>query len=293
MSTFSSSPNADFVFSSLTQEKSTLEEARDGSNTTISESEQDLEKYLTTVKSFDNYILGKINEINSKKAQIVNILTSNFNAVNAGLSTGCLLSTSANDTNDFIVVSGTDQLINYGPASQYQGIRAQVRQDVFYVSEYPAVETYNLVGEDPEVQYDNAGNESSLAQNTRITSSNIGLGYMNMIFNSTNDPNDYSANSTLIGYYYPIAATQTNCNPLRIQVLNLETEIFNIRAEISSILSSVNSLKYKKHDFKKEIWYQKKGNEQSQFSTKIQEIDNAINTMTNYSQVIIDYEAAN
>ncbi len=288
MNTFSSSPNADYVFSSLTENKNNLIEARDGSNTAISESEDELEKYLTTVEALDNYILTKINEINAKKTQIVSILTSNYNAINAGLSTGCLLSNSANNTNDFIVVAGTDQLINYGTSNQYQGIRAQVRQDVFYCSEYPFVETYNLTVDDPEIQYDGAGGSVTLAQNTRITSQNVGLGTMNMIFNSTNDPGGFSANSTLIGYYYPIDQNQTNCNPLRIQVLNLETEIFNIRAEISSMLSSVGSLKLKKHEIKKEIWFQKKGDE---FSAKIQEIDNALNTMNTYSQIIIDYEA--
>lgn len=141
--------------------------------------------YLSPCAGYDNLILDKIDQINTKKQQIVTLLTDNYNKLvtNCGIATkdpgvpgissgsfvpasaikgdACLIANSIISIASTAVVSGTLTTFNYncqdfaGPGPGFgtttqcdTGVRGEVRRETLYAFTYPYLENMTISVDD-------------------------------------------------------------------------------------------------------------------------------------------------
>ena len=215
----------------LTQEQEVNQEYAEQ----LSNEQDTLFNYLIPVKAYDEFLLPKINQINSKKQQIVTLLAAAYN----GGTSSCTFSNS--NVTSSIARPGTSVDFTYNTV--LTGKRAEIREDVLGVFQYPDIENYNLSA---------ANDYFNNTEYTRITSLNIGLGETLYHYYDGNDAQGLSAGSTLLGYYYTITNTTGSCSTTKDSVNTLESEILTLRNQINDFITAngnaLNSLRKIKNE---------------------------------------------
>lgn len=215
----------------LTQEQGVNQEYAEQ----LSNEQDTLTTYLIPVKAYDDYLLNKINQINSKKQEIVNLLDAVYN----GGTSSCTFANT--NVTSAIAVPGTSSPFTYNIVQT--GRRAEIREDVLAAFQYPDIENYNLSA---------ANDYFSNTAYTRVTSLNLGLGETLYHYYDGSDAQGLSAGSTLLGYYYTITNTTGSCNTTKLSVNQLESEIVGIRLDINNFITAngnaLNSLRKIKNE---------------------------------------------
>lgn len=280
---FTNTPEPRFVYQDLVGIRSDLQDIIFISNENIGISVTIVDAYKFSPEALDELLLTKIDAINTKKQQIVTILTNNYTNYAAGISGACGIGTTTTDiTNNSdimkVVVAGTAATFSYtrlGIGST--GARAEVREDTLYSWTYPAVENVNT-----SVTFYQEG-ETYL----QITSGSLGIGKTDVLVSDVQDKPNVHESSTLIGYYYPITGSSPSCTAIGASITTLIGDIVSIRSDITSMLTDINSLKNLKVEKQLQFWYENLSLQDS--INRLSEIENSISAMENNQQTIIDY----
>lgn len=271
--TYPDSSRISSIYRSISLEKNDLSNSLSYIGESVGFSTANANTYQIPVAALDKVILGKIDLINTKKQEVVDLLTSNFNSGTCGIGSSAVDVVS----NIVIVGSASTFLYDCNPTCSI-GVSAVVRKDVLYAWNYPALENYDVTSGVP--QEDGTYSE--------VTTSNIGFGKTSVFFNDQSDPVGIMTTSELIGYYYPIVETGGSCTTLINQVTALENEIVSIRSEINSIISSINILKDKKTEEQLTAYYEYQSQEDS--VNKVSELSTVLDVLDTYKTEILDYE---
>lgn len=279
--TFENSPKSLFVYNQLSNEKAQLQDVIVNTTASIGAASTIVEDYKIPPASLDQIALQKIVSINSKKQQIVTIVTNNYNQYAAGISS-CGIGTTTSAISGpalNVVIAGTATTFsfNVGSASSV-GVRAEVREDELYSWTFPAVESAN-----PNVIFYDDG-----AYYQKINSGNLGIGKTTVISSDVSDVVGIHSTSNLIGYYYPIVSSIPSCVSLASSVTNLINEIVTIRSDITNLMSQINTLKNRKTEKQLEVWYETSSLNDT--NNRLSDIQSSINAMETNEQIISAYE---
>lgn len=276
---FENSPKSLFVYNDLLDQKDNINSAIDSCNENIGAATTVVNNYKVPPSALDQLALQKLSLINTKKQQIVNLLTNNYTSYSSGVGTCGIGTTITNFPSEStnIVVAGTATTFSFtrlGIGSV--GTKAEVREDILSAWTFPALENIDVSNPD----YTNGVNYA------QVVSGNLGIGQTDVLFTDTNDPESIHANAGLIGYYYPIIS---GCSTITSAVTTLTNDIISLRNDINNLIVQINPIKDRKTEAQLNLWYENLS--LSDYNTQLVGIQNAINAMENNSQTIIDYEA--
>ncbi len=271
--TYPDSSKIKSIYTSLTLEKNDLNDSLVYANESVGIASSNINVYQIPPAALDKVVLQKIDLINSKKQQIVTLLTNNFNSRGCGIgsATGSIVS------NVVVVGSAATFYYDCSPLCSI-GVSARVTQDVLYAWNYPALETYN----------NNVPIPQENGVRTKVTLSNLGIGKTSLFYNDQNDPLGIMSTSTFIGYYYPITGVGASCTQIINQVTDLENEIIGIRSDINQLLPSINILKDRKTEEQLTAFYENRSVTDTQ--QRVSGISSALSVLDQYKTDIINYE---
>jgi hypothetical protein len=279
---FTNSPKSQFVYNDLSDEQSRLQKAVQSNYTNTGVTSTSVGNYKVPSAALDQLALQKLVVINSKKLEISTITTNNFNTYSSSCgSSGCGIGTSTSFSSS-VIVGASKTTVGYdcGVTTYYAG-KAEVRQDILCAWNFPVLETVNSSAEfytDGETY-------------TQVTSGNLGIGKTSVLCSDTSDLSGLQPTATLIGYYYPIdpSASGPGCAGAISSVTSITNEIITLRSEINSLTTDINTIKDEKTTYQIDLWYENKAT--NDFNNRSTNLGNATSTMTQYQQVIADYEA--
>ena len=211
----------------------------------------------------DNLILYNIDQINTKKQQIVQICT---DAACIGVANTCGIGSTAESVT--LVYSsiltgaatteigtsigfGTDGVIGFGT----------VRQDTLQGYYYPHLENGTATSNNP---FTGAGN-------VQITAGNVGIGKSTIVV--IND-----TGGSFIGTVVSITGPVGSCANYASSITSLISEIVTLRSGINSYVNSVNLLKGQKYNYQLEIWSYNRVQQKN--ITRVAAIDTLIDILT-------------
>jgi len=224
----------------LESKKSGLESSN-GDPTTYASgvSVDNINKFLTPCQQIDSYLLANyIDQINSKKQQIVNICQT---ASGTGVVSPCGVASTASDVYNFyssiatgIGTSGPG--VNFGFQGAIVGV-CTVKQDTLNAHVYPNLENGVYTTNNP------LEGETYIA----ITNLNTGIGQSTVLIQ--NDPN-----ASTIGLVVKITSTVPACATYAQNISTLLSEIETLRQNITDHINSSCLVKKYKHSYQLENW---------------------------------------
>lgn len=278
---FTNSPSSLLVYNNLQEENTQLQDIIVTSTESVGIASTVVDSYKIPPAALDQLVLQKISTINTKKQQIVTILTNNYNqyAANSG---GCAIGTTTTDIAGNalnVTVVGTAATFSYFRGIiPTVGVKAEVRSDTLYSWTLPALEnvdtSYNL--------YTSGGSYQ------QVISSNLGIGKTDRLVSDVSDVVGVHGSSTLLGYYYPIVDASPSCVSVSSSVTSLINEIVSIRTDIGSLVTQINSLKDRKTEKQLNLWYETISLNDS--ISRKNEIQTSISAMESNEQTIDSYE---
>lgn len=271
--TYPDSSRINSIYRSLVLEKNDLYDSLTYTSDSVGVSTTNANTYQIPAAALDNIVLQKIELINTKKQQIVDLLTDNFNSRSCGIG-----STVTDIVSNVVIVGSASTFVYDCLPTCSIGVSAAVRKDILYSWNFPALENYDTTAIIPQQNPTYTG----------IVTSNIGIGKTSIFFNDQNDPIGLMSSSTLIGYYYPIVGVGESCTAIVDQVTTLENEIISIRSEINSLLPSINILKNRKTDEQLTAFYEQKGYTDTQ--ERVSGISSVLSVLDQYRTEILNYE---
>lgn len=202
-------------------------------------SSDNVNKFLSSCKKIDSYLLTNyIDQINSKKQQIVNICQS---AAGTGVINPCGVASTALDVFNFYstIVTGIGTTAT-GSSVGYQGTVVgicTVKKDTLYAHIYPNLENGVYTTDNPIY------GETYVA----ITTTNTGIGQST--FHTKND-----SVSDSIGLVVKITDTSPTCATYTQSISTLLSEIELLRQNITNHINSSCLVKKYKHSYQLENW---------------------------------------
>lgn len=199
-----------------------------------------IQRYMIPCEVIDNIILPKIDLINQKKQEIVNICQS---AAATGVAVTCTMSSTktAVDTTYAEVLTGSASTaigtnVGFGTTSII-GI-GSIREDTLQAYIYPNIEN--------EVYTTNNPLEGE--GYVKITSSNVGIGKETKLFKN-------DSGGDFIGIVVNLTGTGGgNCAGYASSITNLIQEIVDIRAGIANTINSATTIKQYKYSEQLNYW---------------------------------------
>jgi hypothetical protein len=277
---FTDSPKPQFVYANLLEEQSDLEDAIVSCTESVGTASTIVDAYKFAPQSLDELALEKIALINTKKQQIVTILTNNYTQYSSG-SGGCGIgTTTTNITGNIlnVVVAGTASTFSYtvGIADSI-GVRAEIREDTLYSWTFSALEDVDVSA----TFYEDTGSYQ------QVTSSTLGIGKTDWLITDVSNLQSIHTSSPLLGYYYPIVKISPTCNAINASVTTLINDIISIRSDISNLLPDINVLKDRKTEKQLDLLYASVS--LTDTNNRLTEINNSISAMEENQQTINDF----
>lgn len=205
--------------------------------------------YQSSAADIDVQIRTRINSINTKKQQIVNLCSAAL-AVPCGLGVTIPMPT-AN------VGSGSDgvgtawEVWSSGIVGVNTIPRAPIYPDTLKAWRFPDLESQTYTGDpnNPSDPKNDPVNNAGYLSIESTTSANLGIGKTTVRFQ--NDTGE-----ARLGWLYDVASTgcADGNGQRRTQINQLITEISNLRTGIATLTAGVNPLKDQKHNAQLSIW---------------------------------------
>jgi hypothetical protein len=282
---FTDSPKSQYVYTDLTGTKERLNQAKANSQTNVGTGTTIVAAYVVPAAALDNVVLGKLQIINSKKAEIAAITKNNFIQYKNG-GGGCGIGTSTNFSSDVVV--GSSKTTTYYDCSSPTDrdtcsviATGLIVEDSIYGYVYPSLENNNT----------SSTFYSDGATYQKITSSNLGIGLSTVLYTDIFDPNGTNAGSaSSIGTYY-LTASGGSCTGTLSSITSITNEINVLRAEVNTMLSGINALKGPKTNAQIDRWYDAQSI--NVYDGQLADVTSAISSMETNQSVIVNYEAAN
>ena len=281
---FTDSPKSQYVYTDLTETKESLNRAKANTQINVGTGTSIVAAYVVPAAALDDVVLGKLQIINNKKAEIAEITKNNFIQYKNG--GGCGIGTSTNFSSDVVV--GTSKTTTYYDCSSSTDIETcsqiatgLIVEDSIYGYVYPSLEN-----NDTSLTFYSDG-----ATYQKITPSNLGIGISTVLYTDIFDPNGINAGSaSTIGTYY-VTASEGSCTETLSSITSITNEINVLRAEVNTMLSGINALKCPKTNAQIDCWYDAQSI--NVYDGQLANVTSAINSMETNQSVIVNYEAAN